>query len=77
MTMTPETTSIVISAIGVFISVLGSGLVVAFKAGGRDERIIRMEEDLRNAATKEQFSALKEDVAEIKGMFRMVLKDSS
>lgn len=75
--MTPETTSILISAVGVGLSLIGSGMIVAFKAGGRDERIIRMEEDLRNAATKEQFSALKEDVAEIKGMFRMVLKDST
>lgn len=75
--MTPETTSILISAVGVGLSLIGSGMIVAFKAGGRDERIIRMEEDLRNAATKEQFSALKEDVAEIKGMFRMVLKDNA
>lgn len=74
--ITPEETSFIIAGIGFVGSLIGSATIVAFRAGGRDERIIRMENDLRNAATKEQFNALKEDVAEIKGMFRMVLKDS-
>lgn len=73
--MSPEAISAVISAGGVVCSILGAGLVVSFRAGARDERLSRIEKDMGNAATKEQLSAVKEDIAEIKGMFRMTLKE--
>lgn len=73
--MNPAVLSVIISGTGVVVSVLGAGLVVSFRAGARDERLSRIEKDMQNAATKEQLSAVKEDIAEIKGMFRMTLKE--
>lgn len=73
--MTALTVEIIISTAGFIMSLMGSALIVAFRAGGASDRFTRMEKDMSNMATKEQLSALKEDVAEIKGMFRMQLKD--
>lgn len=75
--MSQATIDALIAGAGVLISVLGSAVVVAFRAGSRDERLSRMEKDVSLMATKDQVSALKEDVAEIKGMFRMTLKEPS
>jgi hypothetical protein len=71
----PDLSSLVIAAIGVIISLMGSAVIVAFRAGGASDRLSRMENDMARMATKEQLAGVKEDIAEIKGMFKMTLKD--
>ena len=74
--MSPDTTAVIIASIGVLISILSAIAIVSFRAGGAADRLTRMEKDMANMATKEQLSTVKEDIAEIKGMFRMTLKES-
>lgn len=73
--MNPDIIALIISAAGVIVSIFGAAMVVSFRAGGASDRLTRMELDMGNMATKEQLSNVKEDLAEIKGMFRMTLKE--
>lgn len=77
----PETQSALISLAGVVFSLAGAVYVAGRRDGRRDTRIDFLEEQFRSMAnsmaTKEQLAGVKEDVAEIKGMFRMTLRDSA
>jgi hypothetical protein len=73
--MSTELVSTLIAAAGFVLSIVFSAILVAFRAGRDENRLNRMEKDLTLMATKEQLSGVKEDLAEIKGMFRMQLKD--
>lgn len=65
----------VIAAVGVIISVLTTLAIVSYKIGGASNRLTTVENNMSNMATREQLSSVKEDIAEIKGMFRMTLKE--
>ena len=72
--MNPDILAAIISGAGVVTSILTTVAIVSFRAGGATDRLTRMEKDMSNMATKEQLANVKEDLAEIKGMFRMSLK---
>jgi hypothetical protein len=67
--------AVIIAAVGVIVSVLSTLAIVAYRVGGASNRLTTMENNMGNMATRDQLSAVKEDIAEIKGMFRMTLKE--
>lgn len=75
--MTPEAISAVISGIGVLLSITGSAFIAGLRWGSVRVRIDIMERAISTMATHEQLAAVRQDVAEIKGMFRMTLRDGT
>lgn len=75
--MSQETLSVIISVVTVLLSLAGSAFIAGLRWGTVKTRLDLLEHTVDNAATKEQLSGVKEDLAEIKGMFRMVPKDGS
>jgi len=73
--MSPEAASAVIAAGGFVLSLFGALSVSTYRSGRNDARLTALEMTISTLATKDQFAGLKEDVAEIKGMFRMTLRD--
>jgi hypothetical protein len=69
------TLALLISGAGLFLSWTGSALIVGVRWGNVQTRLTMLEHQQSNLATKDQLAGLKEDVAEIKGMFRMVPVD--
>lgn len=59
------------------ISVMGSAFITGLRWGTVKARLDMLENQVRTMATKEQLAGMKEDVAEIKGMFRMTLRDGT
>ena len=56
-------------------SVVASAVIAGFRFGTISTRLDTLERNVERNATKEQLATLKEDVAEIKGMFRMTLRE--
>jgi len=73
--VSPDLAATIISGVGVLISVLATIAIVSFRVGGASTRLTRMENDMSHMATKDQLSDVKADIAEIKGMFRLTLKE--
>lgn len=73
--MSPLLISSLISIAGIVVSIMGAAIVVAYRAGGANDRLSRMEKDMSKMATTDQLAGVKEDLAEIKGMFKMTIKD--
>ena len=67
----------IISGIGLLFSWTGSALIVGVRWGSVKTRLDMLETSQGGLATKEQLAGVKEDLAEIKGMFRMVPVDGS
>jgi len=59
----------------IVVSIIGSAFISGMRWGSTNNRLDNLEREVRAAATKEQLAGVKEDLAEIKGMFRMVPKD--
>lgn len=72
--MTPEVVSVVIAGAGLLLSLLGSVFISGIFRGQTQTRLTVLENNQANLATKEQLAGVKEDLAEIKGMFRMTLR---
>lgn len=64
-----------IAIAGFALSLLGATFVSGTFRGKTETRIAMLEANQDKLATKEQLAGVKEDLAEIKGMFRMTLKD--
>jgi hypothetical protein len=75
--MSPEALSAAIAGIGVTMSLLGSVFITGVSRGRTETRLAMLEMNQDKLATKEQLTGVKEDLAEIKGMFRMTLRDGS
>lgn len=75
--MSPEATSAIIAVAGFIVSLGSSVFVAGVRWGSVKARLDMLENAMKNSATKEQLSGVKEDVAEIKGMFRMTLRDGN
>ena len=82
MRISPEGASLLIALIGFICSILGASFVsgtrwAELRADVRrnGERVTTLETNQPNLATKEQLSDVKADLAEIKGMFRMTLRE--
>lgn len=73
--MSPDLIAALISVAGVFVSLLGSAFITGVRWGTVKTRLDILEKTVGYMATKDQLAGIKEDVAEIKGMFRMTLRD--
>lgn len=58
-------------------SVIASAFIAGGRWGSVQVRIDLLEKTVGTMATHEQLAAVTRDVAEIKGMFRMTLRDGS
>lgn len=67
--------NILITGLGLLLSWAGSAFIAGYRWGTVKTRLDILERQYQNVATKEQLAGVKEDVAEIKGMFRMTLRD--
>lgn len=78
--VTANDVEITVAIAATLASWIGSALIVAFKGGGAAYRLNalehRMDQMGTQMATKDQLAGVKEDIAEIKGMFRMTLRES-
>lgn len=81
MNLTPNEAGSIVGVIAGLVGGGGTSLASSFRAGVKwgniETRITVLEGAITNMATKDQVAGLKEDVAEIKGMFTMVLKDGT
>ncbi|HEV2354699.1 MAG TPA: hypothetical protein VGR89_10665 [Puia sp.] len=75
--MPPDAIAGIISGAGFLFSVIGSAFIAGYRWGSVKTRLEIIEKSQATMATKEQLAGVKEDVAEIKGMFRMTLRDGS
>jgi hypothetical protein len=75
--VSPEAAAALISGAGLFLSLLGSAYISGRRDGRMDVRVAMLEASQEKLATREQLAGVKEDVAEIKGMFRMTLRDGA
>lgn len=75
MALSATDTAALITAVGVVLSWIGAVFIAGFRFGSIATRLDRVEKAQDSLATKDQLAGVKEDVAEIKGMFRMTLKD--
>ena len=66
-----------ISGAGFLASLIGSAFISGVRWGSVKTRLDMFDRSLETMATKEQLAGVKEDVAEIKGMFRMTLRDGT
>lgn len=73
--MNSQTSGILIAAVGFVFSVGTSAFISGVRWGTVKARLDMVESMVTNAATKDQLAGVKEDVAEIKGMFRMTLRN--
>jgi len=67
--------ALIISGGGLLLSVITAASIVSVKYGSLKERIREIEQRQSHAATKEDLTPIKESLAEIRGMFRLELKD--
>lgn len=75
--VSPDAVTLGITAAGIGISWAGSAFIAGYRWGTVKTRLDVLEISVSNSASREQLSGVKEDLAEIKGMFRMVPKDGS
>ena len=73
--MSPEVVATWISGAGFALSVLASAYISGRRDGRIDLRVTMLEANQDKLATKDQLAGVKEDIAEIKGMFRMTLRE--
>lgn len=75
--MSPPALEVLIATGGFLMSVLASVFIAGTFKGRTDTRLAMLEKTQDTLATKDQLAGVKEDLAEIKGMFRMTLKDGT
>lgn len=75
--MSPEVISLIIAIVSIVVSWVGAAFIAGSRWATVTTRLEIMERSVQTMATKEQLAGLKEDVAEIKGMFRMVPRTDS
>ena len=75
--MNPAEVQLIIGAATLFLSWGGSIFIAGYRWGSVKTRLDIMETGMATMATKDQLAGVKEDVAEIKGMFTMTLRDGT
>ena len=75
MNLTATDVEVLVSIISVLVSWIGAAFIAGYRWGAVKFRLDNLEKTVADAATKDQLAGVKEDVAEIKGMFRMTIKD--
>lgn len=73
--MSPTLEAAIISLIGVFVSILGAAFMAGIRWAAAMARIAALEQADLAHATKDDVQAVRRDVAEIRGMFRLVLRE--
>lgn len=73
--MNPDYGALIIAGVGLVLSWGGSLFIAGTRWGTVNTRLAVLERSMTDMATKDQLAGIKEDVAEIKGMFRMTLRD--
>lgn len=73
--MKPEWVSILIAGIGLFISVGSTLGIVSYKMGRFTQKQADMEKMVDSKADRADITAIKETLAEIKGMFVLRLRE--
>jgi hypothetical protein len=74
--MTEAGVTVLVTVSGVLLSIAGSLFIAGSHWGGVKARLIHLESKMPDLATTEQMNGIKQDVAEIKGMFQMVPRNS-
>lgn len=72
--MTPDAVAALIAGGCGAVSLIGSAFISGARWGSVKARLAMVEKGQDAMATKEQLAGVKQDVAEIKGMFRMTLR---
>lgn len=72
--MSPDAVAAIIGGGSGAVSLIGSAFISGMRWGTVKARLAMVEKNQENMATKDQLSGVKQDVAEIKGMFRMTLR---
>ncbi len=75
--VSPTEISLIFGVATLVLSLLGSAFIAGFRWGSVKTRLDVLEKSQEQLATKEQLAGVKEDVAEIKGMFRMRLREDT
>lgn len=75
--MNPAALQAIIAGATLIFSWAGSAFIAGYRWGTVKTRLDVMEAGMPNLATKDQLAGVKEDVAEIKGMFTMTLRDGT
>ena len=73
--MSPDTIAAIFGGVSILLSWAGSAFIAGYRWGTVKTRLDMMELQVNTLATKDQLAGVKEDVAEIKGMFRLTPKD--
>jgi len=75
MNVTAADVEVLVGILSVLVSWIGAAFIAGYRWGAVKIRLDNLEKTVTDAATKDQLAGVKEDVAEIKGMFRMTIKD--
>lgn len=66
---------IIIGVATLLLSIISSLIIVAYMAGKWEARVSVLEAKMNGVATKDELVAIKSTLDEIKGMFRLTLKE--
>lgn len=69
--------SAIIAGAGLLLSLMGALVIVSVSYGRLQSRVEAIERGREDLATKEDVKQLRDSLSEIRGMFRLVLKDGS
>lgn len=72
--MTAPEIDTLVAVVTVVVSWVGSAFIAGYRFGTIASRLDMLEKSQQQLASKEQLASVKEDMAEIKGMFRMTLR---
>lgn len=67
----------IITGAGAAVSILTAAFISGYRWGQVKTELAVMKRQLDLSATKEELTSVRENVAEIKGMFRLTLKDGT
>lgn len=73
--MTQLGITLLVTSVGFLGSVASALFIAGIRWGSVRARLDFMEKSVERLASKEQLAGVKEDIAEIRGMFRMTLRD--
>jgi hypothetical protein len=67
--------STIIAGSGLILSIISAVFIAGFRWGSTQQQIRDLQHSANLTATKEDLAGVKESLAEIRGMFRLELKD--
>lgn len=73
--MSQQEASIIIALIGLVLSVVSSAFIAGMRWGSVNQRLEQLQQNEANHVTRDDLANVREQLAEIRGMFRLTLKD--